>query len=182
VKSDEQLVVSYRESGQVEALEELVDRHLRKTRTMLCQMVLDPSLADDLAQEVFLRVIRGLSNFDGRAKFSTWLYRVAMNTARSFLAGRRRSPVDFCPDLPERAQTRNPQPECAAMEAELKSAIEDAMGELSPRLRGAVVLTSFQGFGIKEAARIEGCATATMYWRIHEARRKLKKRLARYLS
>jgi RNA polymerase sigma-70 factor (ECF subfamily) len=149
---------------------------------MLYQMVLDSSLADDLTQEVFLRVIRGLSTFGGRAKFSTWLYRVAMNAARSFLAGRRRSPVDFHPELPERAQTRNPQPECAAMVAELESAVEDALGELSPPLRGAIVLTSLQRFDVKEAARIEGCATATMYWRIHEARRQLRKRLAKYSS
>lgn len=149
---------------------------------MLHQMVLDPSLADDLTQEVFLRVIRGLSTFGGRAKFSTWLYRVAMNTARGFLAGQSRSPVGFHPDLPERAQTRNPQPECAAMEAELESAVEDALGQLSPTLRGAIVLTSLQSFDTKEAARIEGCTTATMYWRIHEARRQLKKRLAKYLS
>jgi RNA polymerase sigma-70 factor (ECF subfamily) len=60
--------------------------------------------------------------------------------------------------------------------------VEAALGELSPKLRGAIVLTSLQNLEAKEAARIEGCTTATMYWRIHEARRQLKKRLKKYLS
>jgi RNA polymerase sigma-70 factor (ECF subfamily) len=181
VKTDEQLVASYRESGQAEALDELVGRYIGRIRGVAYQMVLDPSAADDLTQEVFLRVVRGLSTFNGRAKFSTWLYRLAMNTTHSFLAGRGRSPVGFHAELPETAQTRHPQPESAAMEAELQTAIEAALGELSPKLRGAVVLTALQRLDVREAARIEGCTTATMYWRIHEARRQLKKRLRKHL-
>jgi RNA polymerase sigma-70 factor (ECF subfamily) len=182
VQTDEQLVAAYRDSGQAEALEELVGRYVGRIRGFAYQMVLDPAAADDLTQEVFLRVLRGLSTFTGRSKFSTWLYRLAMNTARSFLAKRNRSPLSFHSDLPETTQTRYPQPERAAAESELETTVEAALGDLSPKLRGAIVLTSLQNLEAKEAARIEGCTTATMYWRIHEARRQLKKRLKKYLS
>ena len=181
MQTDEQLVASYSDSRQPEALEQLVDRYIGRIRGLAYQMVLDPTAADDLTQEVFLRVVRGLSTFNGRSKFSTWLYRLAMNTARSYLANRNRSPVDFHSELPESAQTRDPQPESAAMEAELETAVEVALGELSSKLRGAIVLISFQNLDAKEAARIEGCTTATMYWRIHEARRQLEKRLRKYM-
>ena len=99
--SDEQLIDSYVKSGERHALEELVGRYLDKVRGMVFSMVLDPSLADDLTQEVFLRALRGLAGFDGRAKFSTWLYRVAMNTTHSFLAKRNRSRLTFHSELPD---------------------------------------------------------------------------------
>ena len=95
MKSDEELVASYRDLGQREALDELTKRHLGPVRAMIYPMVLDGTLADDLTQEVFLRAFRALASFNGRLRFSTWLYRVAMNTAHGFLAGHRRSPVDF---------------------------------------------------------------------------------------
>ena len=65
---------------------------------------------------------------------------------------------------------------------ELDSEIESALASLSPKLRAAIVLTSVQGLDVKEAARIEGCTTATLYWRIHQARRQLRSRLERWLS
>jgi RNA polymerase sigma-70 factor (ECF subfamily) len=62
-------------------------------RSMLYQMVLNDADADDLTQEVFLRVVRGLGQFDGRARFPTWLYRIVMNTARTFLGKKGKSPA-----------------------------------------------------------------------------------------
>ena len=182
MQTDEQLVAAYRDSGKTEALEELVGRYVGRIRGFAYQMVLDPSAADDLTQEVFLRVLRGLPTFRGRSKFSTWLYRLAMNAARSFLTKRNRSPLGSRTDLTETAQARYPQPDRAALDAELEASVEAALRGLSPKLRGAIVLTSLQNLEAKEAARIEGCTTATMYWRIHEARRQLKKRLEKYLT
>ena len=95
MKSDEELVASYRDCGQREALAELTERHLGKVRAMIYPMVLDRASTDDLTQEVFLRAFRGLAGFNGRVQFSTWLYRVAMNTVHSFLDRRRRSPVAY---------------------------------------------------------------------------------------
>src|SRR5262245_60924976 len=87
--TDEQLLASYRDTRRPEVLDELLRRHVPRVRGMVYQMVLNQADADDLTQEVFLRALRGLGQFNGRACFSTWLYRVAMNTAHSFLARRR---------------------------------------------------------------------------------------------
>jgi len=182
VRSDEQIVASYQESGQREALDELTKRYLGMVRAMIYPMVLDNVLADDLTQEVFLRAFRGLTGFNGRAKFSTWLYRVAMNTTHSFLTRRSRSPVTFCPELPDCPQNGHGTPDSAASEKEVGAAIRGALAELTPKLRAAVVLMTFEEKDAAEAGRIEGCRTATMYWRLHEARKQLMKRLERHLS
>ena len=180
--SDEQLIDCYLESGEPCALEELVGRYLNKVRGTVYAMVLDTSLADDLTQEVFLRAIRGLPGFDGRGQFSTWLYRVAMNTTYSFLARRSRSPVTFRPELPDRPCGADRTPVGAAMEVELDGAIRAALADLPPKLRAAVVLITLEHFDAAEAARIEGCSTGTIYWRMHKARKQLKKCLERHLD
>ena len=180
--SDKELIAVYRTSGRKEALDELLRRHIGSVRAMVFQMVLDHSLADDLTQEVFLRAFRGLAGFRGKSQFSTWLYRVAMNTTRSFLARSGRSPVEFHAEVPERSAEESTRPERAMMQAELASEVETALAELSPKLRAAIVLTGIQHLSTSEAARIEGSTAATMYWRVHEARKFLKRRLEKYLS
>jgi RNA polymerase sigma-70 factor (ECF subfamily) len=142
---------------------------------MIYPMVLDHASADELTQEVFLRAIRGLAAFQGRSQFSTWLYRVAMNTVHSFLARQCRSPVTFYSDVPEGVQPPAKVPDCVAMQAELESAVETALRELPPKLRAAIVLTTLEKIEVGEAARIEGYSRATMYWRIHEARKRLRR-------
>jgi RNA polymerase sigma-70 factor (ECF subfamily) len=181
VKSDEQLIAAYRDSGHKHLLDELVDRYVGKVWGMIYPMVLDRTLADDLTQEVFLRAFRGLGGFNGRSRFSTWLYRVAMNTAHSFLARRRHEPVSFWGELPDYPRSRSDAPAAAVMQEELESAVAAALGELPPKLRAAIVLTSVEQLDVAEAARIEGCTRATMYWRIHEARKRLKRRLETHL-
>ncbi len=182
MKSDDEIIACYRLSGQQQLLEELVARYLGKVRAMIYPMVLDNTWADDLTQEVFLRAFRGLAGFNGRAQFSTWLYRVAMNTVHTFLARRRRSPVAYYAQVPDCPQSPVASPESGLLQAELASAIESSLYELPPKLRAAIVLTILERMEIGEAARIEGCSRATMYWRIHEARKRLKGCLERYLS
>ena len=180
--SDEQLIDCYFQSGDRHALEELVGRYLKKVRGTVYPMVLDASLADDLTQEVFLRAIRGLAGFDRRAKFSTWLYRVAMNTTHSFLTRRNRSRLTFHPELPDRPHEAGKSPEGAAMDGEIDGAIRAALADLPPKQRAAIVLILLEHVNVAEAARIEECSTATIYWRIHKARKQLKKCLERHLE
>ncbi len=179
--SDEQLLASFQESGQASAAEDLVRRHLPRVNAIVYQMVLDDSVADDLTQEVFLRALRSLSGFRHQAKFSTWLCRVALNTTYNYLNSMNNSPIQYCPDLSEN-RSREPSPDGPLLEAELDGQIRAALSELSPKLRAAIVLTSIEQLDVKEAAGIEGCTTATMYWRIHQARKKLRHRLRNWLS
>ena len=179
--SDEELVASYQRSGETSLLEELVPRHLPRVSALVGQMVLDESAAEDVVQEVFLRAFRQLGGFRGKSSFGTWLYRVALNTTYTYLKRQRRSPIEY------RAVLRDPGtvragPEDTVLQAELDGEIEAALAELSPKLRAAVALISIEGLKVSEAAKIENCTTATMYWRIHEARKQLRHRLRDYLS
>lgn len=178
---DEELIHSYRTDGSRAALEELVSRHIGKIRGLIYPMILDHAATDDLTQDVFLKAIRSLESFQGRAAFSTWLCRIAMNTMNSYLARRSRSPVVFQADVPEPVAGASVA-EQVAVQCELNQEIKTALESLSPKLRAAIVLTCLQGKSAGEAARIEGCSSATMYWRVHEARKNLKHLLARHLT
>lgn len=179
---DSELIDAYRDSGCQQSLDELMRRYLGRMRGVVFQMVLDEEAADDLTQEVFLKAFRGLAKFDGRAAFSTWIYRIAMNTTYSFLARRKQSPVQFGAELPEPSTGSSDSPDRVAMQAELSGQIGRALDRLSPKLRAAIVLTSLHDWSPAEAAKIEGCSTATMYWRIHEARKQLHQQLATWLQ
>ena len=179
--TDEELIAVFRESGDARVLSGLVREHVPRVRTMIFRMVLNESDADDLTQEVFLRAFRGIAGFRGKSEFSTWLYRIAMNTTRSFLS-RPNRPLPMPEEvLVDRADVASATPEQLAIAGELDGAVTAAIGSLPTHLRAAVVLTILQGMDVREAAKIERCAAATMYWRIHKARKTLKKLLGRYL-
>lgn len=180
--TDEQLADAYRRDRHRRDLDLLLGRYVGRLRGMIHGMVLNQHDADDLTQEVFLRAIRGLEQFNGRSKFSTWLYRVAINTTHRFLERRARSPVRETTALNEPTDPRGQEPDRRAMQAEMQGDITAGLAGLSPPLRAAMVLMTLEGLPAEEAAEIEGCSTGTMYWRVHEARKILKTRLAKYLS
>ena len=178
--ADEQLVARSQASGCAESLDELLRRHLRKVRSLVFSMVLNHSRADDLTQEVFLRAIRGLKGFRAEAKFSTWLFRIAWNVLQDERSQRETESIHSKP-LGALASSSD-SPDRVALQRELDQQIEAGLAGLSPKLRAAIVLTSLQQLSAEEAAELESCSTATMYWRIHEARRQLQARLANYLE
>ncbi len=178
--TDEQLVADYLHSGNRDALSRLIDQNLDRVRRVVYAMVLNHADADDVVQEVFVRVVRGLAAFRQEALFSTWLRRVTINTVYRFLDRRRRAQVTMGeisgPEAP-----CDCQPEVRALQGELDEAINRALQQLSPELRGALVLTVFEGVAPAELATIEGCSRATVYWRVHRARRTLKELLKDWL-
>ena len=179
--SDEELIAAVRRGDDPGALDELVQRHLPAVRRLVFPMILDDSAADDVTQEVFLRAIRGLSGFDGRSKFSTWLFRISKNTALTWLERQTRARATRQSDAADLVAVAT-APDRGLLAAEMSADVEAALGELSPALRAAVVLTALEGLSPAEAAEIEECSTSTMYWRIHEARKQLRGRLQEHLS
>jgi RNA polymerase sigma-70 factor (ECF subfamily) len=179
--TDEQLVAAHRASDCADALEELRGRHLGRVNALVFHMVLDEALADDLTQEVFLRVVRHLGDFRGESGFSTWIARVAMNVVYSHWRRGRNAAVEFRSEPPDAAGP-NPGPARTALCGELEDEIGAAIASLSPKLRAAIVLTTIEQMEVGEAAQVEGCSAATMYWRIHEARKQLRRRLESYLT
>ena len=180
--TDEELIAAFRDSGDPGVLGGVVRQHVTKVRTMISQMIINDADVDDLTQEVFLRATRNIARFRGESQFSTWLYRIAMNTTHSFLRRQNQRQPAAGEVLVGCVDCRASTPERLAMADELNDAITVAVGSLPPALRAAVVLTTLQGLGASEAAGIEGCTVATMYWRIHKARKILKKRLDKYLT
>ncbi len=178
--SDEQLVAAWRQSGDRRPLETLAARHLATVRRMIHSMTLDDGLADDLAQEVLLRAFRSLASFQGRSRFTTWLYRIAMNLARDTLARHRRSPIDGRAELPPTATCPAEPPEATADRAEEQEAVTRAIAALPPKVRSAAVLVLIEELDPAEAATIEGVSRATIYWRLHEARKRLARSLREY--
>jgi len=151
----------------------LVERHLERVRNLAFRLVLCHAAADDVVQEVFLKVMRSAHTFRGQAKVSTWVYRVTVNAAREHL--RRKTPTDTLADFdPPAPAGEHRQPDGNLIQTELVATIEQALGGLSDKLRTAIVLTAIEGLPAKTAAEIAGCSTATMHWRVHEARKQLK--------
>jgi RNA polymerase sigma-70 factor, ECF subfamily len=178
--SDEDLIAAIRSGEDAGTLDTLVERHLPRVRSMVFQMICDDAAADDVTQEVFLRAIRALAGFDGRSKFSTWLFRIAKNTALTHLERRSRVPSSSSVDAADCVAVAA-APDRQLLSEELSEEIRLALAHLSPALRSAIVLTSLQGLSPSEAAKVEECSTATIYWRIHEARKQLRKRLKEHL-
>jgi RNA polymerase sigma-70 factor, ECF subfamily len=179
--SDDDLIAACQDGSARAALDQLVERHWRGVRATIYAMILNDADADDLSQEVFARVIRGLASFRREAKFSTWLYATTMNTVRSFLGRPPRAQAAADDELSMQVDGRHGGPETAAMAGELDEEIAAALGSLPRHLRAAMALVAMQGLGIREAAKAEGCAVPTMYWRLHKARKLLRKRLDKYL-
>lgn len=174
--SDEELIADFKQGGDRACLEAVIKRHVGKVRAMIYHMVLNDADADDLTQDVFIRMVNAICGFREASSFSTWLYRIAMNTTVGFLRKKQRMPVATESDLTVLVDgAALPHDKVSADETD--GLIAKALASLSPRLRAAISLTAIQGLEAAEAARIEGCALATMYWRIHHARRLLRKKL-----
>ena len=178
--TDEQIVESFQSTKSKGDFEELVARHLGNIRDFAYRMILCASTADDIAQDVFMKAFRNLDNFRGDSKFTTWLYRIAVNTVREYerKSFSKKEATIVGIELSAKAYE---QPDRQAMDAELVESIEHAMACLSEKLRFAFVLTVLEGLNPKQAAAIERCSVATMYWRVHQARKELKNHLQAHL-
>ncbi len=181
IADDWVLLEAYRRRACSRSLEELVGRHSGDVRNLIYPMVLDADEANELTQETWLRAFQGLARFNGRSAFSTWLLRIAMNTTYTYLERKKRLPVTSLSDPLEPVDDVNEQPHDNLIKAELDAAIESALKSLTPKLRGAIVLTVMKGLSPVEAAKVEGCTAGTMYWRIHQARQLLQVRLGKWL-
>ncbi len=149
-------------------------------RGLIYPMVGHSGVSDDLSQETFLLAIRGLANFRGHARFKTWLARIALNVVRNHLrkASRRRDVGDV--KCEEMLATDCP-PEKVTEDDEMAIAIERAILQLPEAFREAVSLVCIQGMAVGEAAKVAECSVGAMYWRVHQARKRLKVDLADYL-
>ncbi|MGE5557375.1 MAG: RNA polymerase sigma factor [Bacillota bacterium] len=170
------------QKGDENAFEELVKRHRTKVFNMVKQIVRgNAAEADDLSQEVFLHVYRGLKKFQKQASFTTWLYRITANCCHDHLRGLSRKPLSYLEDIPvwqgEMAVTgtgHNVNPEQEAEKAELKWHLKQALADLPVPYRTALVLYAWHGMTYKEISEIMKCPIGTVMSRLNFARKKIR--------
>lgn len=175
------LLVQRALAGETRAFEWLVVKYQRRIERLIGRMVRDVDLVEDIAQETFIRAYRALHQFRGDAQFYTWLYRIAVNTAKKSLVDLKRDPVisesalrttadDDETSAPgeELRSDETPESSLAAKEiAETVSAVVDALPE---ELRQALTLREIEGLSYEEIAEVMDCPIGTVRSRIFRAR------------
>jgi RNA polymerase sigma-70 factor, ECF subfamily len=163
----------------------LVRKYQRRVYMTAYRMMGNHDDANDVAQEAFIRAFRGMSGFNARSDFFTWLYRIVINVSLNHLrkASKQRTVSMDDVQLPEpmsQAATSNPR---KTVELRRKVAeVEQALETLPETLRATVVLVILEGMSYREAAEVLECSEGTVGWRVHEARKKLRDRLGKHLS
>jgi RNA polymerase sigma-70 factor (ECF subfamily) len=163
----------FRDGGDPDAFDQLMRLHMDQVRGVIYNITLDPTDTDDICQETFLRAFIHFGSYRGHAKFATWLCRIAINTARTHQGRNSRlAPLD--PVV--MAQVENPEksrPDHALMNTELKQQMTRAMAALPMEFRAVLVMAVIENMETSDVATACGCAQATVYWRLHKARRLL---------
>ena len=171
--ADADLVVQT-QKGSPAAFEELVRQHQRMIHSLTYRMTGSLADAEDLAQETFLHAYRHIGSYRGTSKFSTWLYRIAVNTCLNWRQSEaRRSQLHA--SCAEEMSVRHSNGEIPAGQNGACQQVQSALLKLPAKQRAAIVLTTYDGLNHAEAAQVLGCSETTVSWRVFAARRKLKR-------
>jgi RNA polymerase sigma-70 factor (ECF subfamily) len=172
------------QAGDQTAFNLLVLKYQHRVLKLVGRFVNDAAEAEDVAQEAFLKAYRALASFRGDSAFYTWLYRIAINTAKNALVSQRRRPVDFDLDLQDPDQydrhaklKEADTPEGVLLTDEIRAVVEEAMAELPEDLRTAIVLRELEGLSYEEIAEAMDCPVGTVRSRIFRAREAIDKKL-----
>ncbi|MFO1245724.1 MAG: RNA polymerase sigma factor RpoE [Ramlibacter sp.] len=168
-------------AGDQRAFELLVMKYQRRIERLIGRMVRDVDLVEDIAQETFIRAYRALAQFRGEAQFYTWLYRIAVNTAKKALVDMKRNPLvsesalRSSDDEDETSGVENEltsaeTPETVLAAKEIAAAVNAAMEALPEELRQAVTLREIEGLSYEEIAEVMNCPIGTVRSRIFRAR------------
>ena len=168
-------------AGDQKAFGLLVMKYQRRIERLIGRMVRDVDLVPDLAQETFLRAYRALPQFRGEAQFYTWLYRIAVNTAKKAMVDLNRDPVmtesalrggddDDETSVPGRELISQETPETVMAAQEIATAVNTAMEALPEELRQAIVLREIEGLSYEDIADAMDCPIGTVRSRIFRAR------------
>ena len=174
------LLVERAAAGDHKAFELLVIKYQRRIQRLIGRMVRDVDLVEDIAQETFIRAYRALAQFRGEAKFYTWLYRIAVNTAKKFLMDLKRNPTvsenasksddDDETSRVENELTSSETPEAILASKEIAQIINAAMQALPEELREAITLREIEGLSYEEISEAMDCPIGTVRSRIFRAR------------
>lgn len=175
-ETDKELVRRVKK-GDKQAFDLLFLRYQHKILNLVSRYLRDPEDVQDVTQEAFIKAFRALPRFRGDSAFYTWLYRIAINTAKNHIVSRSRRPPGTDVDVEDAefmdgtdALKDSESPESALARDELKAAIDQAIQELPDDLRSAVTLREFDGLSYEQIAEIMDCPVGTVRSRIFRAR------------
>jgi RNA polymerase sigma-70 factor, ECF subfamily len=180
-RTDEELVARA-QGGDIESFNQLIVRWERPIYALAYRVIGREEDARDVCQDAFLRAYRALPGFKGQAKFSSWLYRIALNLCRDWIRRQRRAPVSQLPEDSEAielAASTGPVESIEDLVArrELSAIVENAMTELSEEQRTAIILKEYHGMTFQEIADMQGCPLSTVKTRLYQGLSLLRRRL-----
>lgn len=185
---DQDLVLRVQQ-GDKSAYDLLVIKYQHKIIQLVNRYVKDSSEAQDVAQEAFIKAYRALGSFRGESAFYTWLYRIAINTAKNYLVSRARRNSDYAVDIQDAEQVENaPQlqgletPERLLINEEIVETIKTAIENLPEEMRVAIMLREFEGMSYEEIADAMDCPVGTVRSRIFRAREAIDSKLTPLLD
>jgi RNA polymerase sigma-70 factor (ECF subfamily) len=181
---DQQLVERV-QRGDKRAFDLLVSKYQRRLIRLVSRLVKDPSEAEDVAQDAFIRAYRALPNFRGDSAFYTWLYRIGLNTAKNHLVSQGRKAPTATEFSSEDAEQRDDgellrdinTPESLMMSRQVGEAVNSAMDALGDDLKTAITLREIEGLSYEEIASAMNCPVGTVRSRIFRARDAIAARL-----
>jgi RNA polymerase sigma-70 factor (ECF subfamily) len=180
---DEELVLRVQQ-GDKKAYDLLVLKYQHKIIQLVNRYLKDPSEAQDVAQETFIKAYRALGNFRGESAFYTWLYRIAINTAKNYLLSRSRRNTHYEVDIQDAEVLENaPQlqgmdtPEKMLLNQDIVDTIKSAIEGLPEEMRTAIMLREFEGLSYNEIAEAMDCPVGTVRSRIFRAREAIDSQL-----
>jgi len=180
----DQALVAKVQRGDKKAFDALVLKYQHKIVKLISRYVQDPHEAMDIAQETFIKAYRALPSFRGDSAFYTWLYRIAINTAKNFLVAQGRRPPDSDVDAMDAeyyegasALKENASPERMLLKDEIEKVVFQAIEELPEDLRTAITLRELEGMSYEEIAQAMSCPIGTVRSRIFRAREAIDSKL-----
>lgn len=172
------------QQGDKRAFDLLVLKYQHRLVKLISRYVRDSAEVYDVAQEAFLKAYRAMPRFRGDSAFYTWLYRIAINTAKNHLVSQGRRPPDSDVDMSDAEQLEgeselkdNATPERVLLKEEIEDTVIDAIEHLPPDLKMAITLRELEGLSYEEIAEVMECPIGTVRSRIFRAREAINKRL-----
>ncbi len=186
VVADEAAFVAELQAGSEEAFGYLLGVYQNPVYSVIVHIVEDPADASDVLQEVFLKVFRKISQFQGESSLKTWIYRIAVHEAsnhrRGWLRRLRREPLSIDDEQakPPVARSRGETPFETLEKGERQKLVRRALGTLAPPYRSVVVLREIEGMSYEEIAQVLGVAEGTVKSRLQRGRELLRRKLTGY--
>lgn len=188
-KNNDKELVKSAQKGDKSAFDALVTKYHLKVVNLVMRFVKDNDDAQDVAQEAFIKAYRGLKNFRGDSAFYTWLYRIAINSAKNYLVSQSRKTPTYAVDIEDAEHIESATalkeydtPEGNMLTSEIEQTVYKAIKELPEDLKTAITLRELEGMTYDEIADVMECPIGTVRSRIFRAREAIDKHLKPLLS